>query len=84
AFEMSSSKPHNTIEQAIHDKAITEVIVAQNLSLSFTEGKMFKRFAKIIDLGKIKSLIDEGFNQISSSLRYDLYKAETVSLTMDL
>ncbi|CAG8851518.1 39449_t:CDS:2, partial [Gigaspora margarita] len=91
AFEISSSKPHNTIEQAVRDKAITEVIVAQNLPLSFTEEKMFKRFTKIVDSRwivpsreKIKNLIDEGFNQISSCLRHDLHKAETVSLTADL
>ncbi|CAG8790421.1 9580_t:CDS:2, partial [Gigaspora rosea] len=49
AFEISSSKPHNTTEQAIRDKAITGVIVAQNVSLSFTEEKMFKQFLKIVD-----------------------------------
>ncbi|CAG8780364.1 26839_t:CDS:2 [Dentiscutata erythropus] len=49
AFETSLSKLHNTTEQAIRDKAITEVIVVQNLSLFFTEEKMFKRFAKIVD-----------------------------------
>ncbi|CAG8728846.1 11632_t:CDS:2, partial [Cetraspora pellucida] len=59
AFEISSSKLHNTTEQTICDKAITEQ-------------------------RKVKSLIDEGFNQISFSLRHDLYKAETVSLTVDL
>ncbi|RIB28822.1 hypothetical protein C2G38_2156920 [Gigaspora rosea] len=49
AFEISLAKPHNTTEQAIRDKAITEVIVAQNFSLSFTEEKMFKHFTKIVD-----------------------------------
>ncbi|CAG8852337.1 19314_t:CDS:2, partial [Gigaspora margarita] len=91
AFEISLAKPHNTTEQAIHNKAITEVIVMQNLSLSFTEEKMFKHFTKIVDsqwivLGrkKIKSLIDKEFNQISSCLQYDLYQAKTVLLIADL
>ncbi|CAG8855913.1 23860_t:CDS:1, partial [Gigaspora margarita] len=91
AFEISSTKPHNTTEQAIRDKTITEVIVMQNLLLSFTEEKMFKHFTKIVDLrwivsgrGKIKSLINKGFNQISSCLQHDLHQAKTVSLTADL
>ncbi|CAG8721960.1 3136_t:CDS:2, partial [Dentiscutata erythropus] len=48
-FETSLSKLHNTTEQAICNKAITEVIVVQNLSLFFIEEKMFKQFAKIVD-----------------------------------
>ncbi|CAG8801771.1 13432_t:CDS:2, partial [Gigaspora margarita] len=63
AFEISSSKPHNTTEQAICDKAITEIVPSRE---------------------KIKNLIDEGFNQISSCLRHDLLQAKTVSLTADL
>ncbi|CAG8569500.1 15672_t:CDS:2 [Gigaspora margarita] len=90
-IKLKTAKPHNTTEQAIHDKAITEVIVAQNLLLSFAEEKTFKRFTKIVDSrwivpgkGKIKSLIDEGFNQISSCLQHDLHQAKTVSLTANL
>ncbi|CAG8806127.1 35068_t:CDS:2 [Gigaspora margarita] len=53
--------------------------------------KIFKQFSKIVDSRwivpsreKIKNLIDEGFNQISSCLRHDLLQAETVLLTTDL
>ncbi|CAG8471865.1 9784_t:CDS:10 [Gigaspora rosea] len=57
AFEISLAKPHNTTEQAIRDKAITEVIVAQNFSLSFTEEKMFKHFTKIHDLHQAETVL---------------------------
>ncbi|CAG8791292.1 18657_t:CDS:2, partial [Dentiscutata erythropus] len=70
-LEVLTSKPHNIVEQAIRDYAITELIIAQNLPLSFVEGKMFKRFTKIIDSRwtvpskeKIKNLIDDGFKRI--------------------
>ncbi|CAG8803816.1 32537_t:CDS:2, partial [Gigaspora margarita] len=86
SFETFLSKLHSITEQAIHDRAITKVVISQNLSFMFTEDKMFKRFAKIVDShwavpsrGKVKSLIDEGFEQICSRLRDDLNKAETVS-----
>ncbi|CAG8720319.1 25691_t:CDS:2, partial [Dentiscutata erythropus] len=49
AFEASLSKPHSITEQAIRDRAIIEVVISQNLTFSFTEDKMFKRFAKIVD-----------------------------------
>lgn len=91
SFETFLSKPHSITEQAIRDRAITEIVISQNLLFTFTEDKMFKRFAKIVDShwaipsrGKVKSLIDEGFEQICSRLRDDLNKAETVSLTADL
>ncbi|CAG8751117.1 31429_t:CDS:2 [Gigaspora margarita] len=66
-IKVKTAKPHNTTEQAIHDKAITEVIVVQNLLLSFTEEKMFKRFTKIIAyshkgyLGITATWINENF-----------------------
>ncbi|CAG8538229.1 15406_t:CDS:2 [Gigaspora rosea] len=41
---MTMQQPHSITEQAIHDRVITEVIISQNLSFSFTEDKMFKPF----------------------------------------
>ncbi|CAG8760382.1 26601_t:CDS:2, partial [Gigaspora margarita] len=41
-FETFLSKPHSITEQAIHDRAITEIVISQNLSFTFTEDKMFK------------------------------------------
>ncbi|CAG8642111.1 9215_t:CDS:2, partial [Racocetra fulgida] len=58
-----TSKPGGSL-LPIRDKAITKVIVSQNLAFSFTEEKMFKRFAKIVDSrwtvpsrGKIKTIM---------------------------
>ncbi|CAG8837242.1 32054_t:CDS:2, partial [Gigaspora margarita] len=72
SFETFLAKPHSITEQAIHDRAMIEI-------------------CKIVDLqwavpskGKVKSQIDEGFEQICSHLQDDLNKAETVSLTTDL
>ncbi|CAG8826039.1 1387_t:CDS:1, partial [Gigaspora margarita] len=65
-FNHLALKPHSIIEQAIYNYAITELIIAQNLPLSFVKGKMFKQFAKILDpqwtvptKEKIKNLIDD-------------------------
>ncbi|CAG8669400.1 23415_t:CDS:2, partial [Dentiscutata erythropus] len=49
SFKTFLSKPHSITEQAIYDRAITEVVISQTLSFTFTEDKMFKRFAKIVD-----------------------------------
>ncbi|CAG8750324.1 8914_t:CDS:2, partial [Gigaspora rosea] len=53
--------------------------------------KMFKQFVKIVNScwavpsrGKVKSLIDKGFEQICFCLQDDLNKAETVSLIANL
>ncbi|CAG8647003.1 45009_t:CDS:2 [Gigaspora margarita] len=65
AFEISSAKPHNTTEQAIYDKTITEVIVMQNLSLSFTEEKIGKlkvlSMRDLIKLASASTWINENF-----------------------
>ncbi|CAG8812800.1 25413_t:CDS:2, partial [Gigaspora margarita] len=91
AIEISTSKPHNIVEQAICDHIVTELIIAQNLPFSLVESKIFKRFAKIMDSRwtvpnkeKVKDLIDDGFKRICAALHNDLQQADTISLTANM
>ncbi|CAG8821697.1 6426_t:CDS:2 [Gigaspora margarita] len=90
-FNRLALKPHGIIEQAIRDHAVTKLIIAQNLPLSFVKGEMFKQFAKILDprwtvptKEKIKNLIDDGFKHICNALCNDLNQTKTVSLTANM
>ncbi|CAG8835067.1 43193_t:CDS:2 [Gigaspora margarita] len=90
-FNHLALKPHGIIEQAIHVHIVTELIIAQNLPLSFVKGEMFNQFAKILDprwtvptKEKIKNLIDDRFKHICNALRNDLNQTQTVSLTADM
>ncbi|CAG8855117.1 44929_t:CDS:2, partial [Gigaspora margarita] len=70
SFETFLSKPHSITEQAIRDRAITEKIKCLS---------DLRKLWAVPSRGKVKSLIDERFEQICSRLRDDLNKAETVS-----
>ncbi|CAG8552991.1 23743_t:CDS:2 [Gigaspora margarita] len=71
AIEISTSKPHNIVEQAICNHIVTELIIAQNLPLSLVEKK-------------VKNLIDDRFKRICTALHNDLQQADTISLTADM
>ncbi|CAG8803718.1 19297_t:CDS:2, partial [Gigaspora margarita] len=73
-FNHLALKPHSIIEQAICDHAVTKLIIAQNLPLSFT----------VPTKEKIKNLIDNGFKHICNALRNDLNQTKTVLLTADM
>ncbi|CAG8822048.1 39643_t:CDS:2, partial [Gigaspora margarita] len=60
-FKTFLSKSHSITEQAIRDRAITEIVISQNLLFIFTEDKMFKRFAKIVDSRITVTWINEIF-----------------------
>ncbi|CAG8593161.1 2798_t:CDS:2, partial [Scutellospora calospora] len=74
-------------EKTEQQTTITKVFEASLLKpYSITEQTIHDRaiIETVPSRRKIKSLIDEEFEQICSHLRDDLYKAETVSLTADL
>lgn len=85
------AKPHNAIDQEIRDRALAHLVIGQNLPLSFVESARFKSFAATLDprwitpgKDKLKNLLDDAFERLSTCLRHDLQKTPHVSLTMDL
>ena len=91
AIDLANSKPHNESDQRMRDRALTQLIIGQNLPFSFAESKEFSEFAATLDKRwvvpgkqKIKNLLDDAFNRVHTLLENDLCKAKHISLTMDL
>ena len=90
-MENAAGKPYGAVEQIIRDRAITELIVTQNLPLSFVASKGFEKYSKLVDpqykiatTERVKNLIDDSFQRMSTILRHKFSKAESISLTADL
>lgn len=90
-MERAAAKPHSAVEQVIRDRAITELVVAQNLPLSFVASEAFAKHCNVMDpryavptTDRVKNLIDDSFQRMSTVLRHELNEAESVSLTADL
>ena len=91
AIELVKSKPHSAADQEIRDRALAHLVIGQNLPLSFVESERFKSFAATLDSrwitpgkAKLKNLLDDAFERLSTCLKHDLQKAAHISLTMDL
>jgi hypothetical protein len=90
-LELASGKPHNKTEQTIRDRAITQLIVTQNLPLALVASDDFKQYAAIMDprwvvptRERVKDLLDNGFDRIRALLRRDLKSASTISVSADM
>ena len=90
-MEHAAVKPYSAVEQVIRDRATTELVVAQNLPLSFVGSEAFEKYCKIMDpryvvptTERVKNLIDDSFDRMSTILHHELNEAESVSLTADL
>jgi hypothetical protein len=90
-IEHAAAKPLSAVEQIIRDRAITELVVTQNLLLSFITSEVFVRYSNVMDpryavptTERVKNLINDSFQRMSAILRHELNEAESVSLTADL
>ena len=90
-MENAAGKPYGAVEQIIRDWAITELIVTQNLPLSFVASKGFEKYSKLVNpqykiatTERVKNLIDDSFQRMSTILHHKFSKAESISLTADL
>jgi hypothetical protein len=68
AIEHAAAKPLSAVEQIIRDRAITELVVTQNLPLSFITSEVFVRYSNVMDpryavptTERVKNLINDRF-----------------------